>query len=194
MNTPTRPRPPTRPTRSIRPPQPRRPRPTPAATPAVPCPQFSVRVHCPCTACNPSNGALPCPPHPTTPDSRAGRSLRLPPTRPELGQNAPRRASRVFWKKLLRARPRPISPHQSPVYTGANPPSPGAGVTANLNPTGTPRHSGRRYLPESSGVSVLSYVLVTAVFVIVLIVVLTSLGNSIGEGLQDLVDQIPISL
>ena len=67
-------------------------------------------------------------------------------------------------------------------------------MTANLSPSGPPRHSGRRYLPESSGVSVLSYVLVTAVFVIVLIVVLTSLGNSIGEGLQDLVDQIPISL
>ena len=67
-------------------------------------------------------------------------------------------------------------------------------MTANLNPTGSPRHSGRRYLPEGSGVSVLSYVLVTAVFVIVLIVVLTSLGNSIGEGLQDLVDQIPITL
>ncbi|MDE2904419.1 MAG: hypothetical protein OXP73_15485 [Chloroflexota bacterium] len=67
-------------------------------------------------------------------------------------------------------------------------------MTANLNPTRSPRHSGRRYLPEGSGVSVLSYVLVTAVFVIVLIVVLTSLGNSIGEGLQDLVDQIPISL
>ena len=74
------------------------------------------------------------------------------------------------------------------------PPSPGAGVTANLNPAGPPRQSRRRYLPEGSGVSVLSYILVTAVFVIVLIVVLTSLGNSIGQGLQDLVDQIPISL
>ena len=67
-------------------------------------------------------------------------------------------------------------------------------MTANLNPTGAPRHSARRYLSEGSGLGVLSYVLVTAVFVIVLIVVLTSLGNSIGEGLQDLVDQIPISL
>ena len=112
-----------------------------------------------------------------------------------------------FLKKLLlRARP-PISTLRTPpiaspvkrlpsppVYTGIVPPSLGAGVTANLNPTRSPRHSGRRYLPEGSGVSVLSYVLVTAVFVIVLIVVLTSLGNSIGEGLQDLVDQIPISL
>ena len=70
----------------------------------------------------------------------------------------------------------------------------GAGVTANLNPAGPPRHSRRRYLPEGSGVSVLSYVLVTAVFVIVLIVVLNSLGDSIGQGLQDLVDQIPITL
>ena len=52
----------------------------------------------------------------------------------------------------------------------------------------------RRYLSEGSGFGVLSYVLVAAVFVIVLIVVFTSLGNSIGEGLQDLVDQIPISL
>lgn len=67
-------------------------------------------------------------------------------------------------------------------------------MTANLNPTRGSRHSGRRDLPAGSGVSVLSYVLVTAVFVIVLIVVLTSLGNSIGEGLQDLVDQIPITL
>ncbi len=67
-------------------------------------------------------------------------------------------------------------------------------MTANLNPAGPPRQSRRRYLSEGSGVSVLSYILVTAVFVIVLIVVLTSLGNSIGEGLQDLVDQIPISL
>ena len=63
-----------------------------------------------------------------------------------------------------------------------------------MNPTRLPRHSGRRPLSEGSGVSVLSYVLVTAVFVIVLIVVINSLGNSIGEGLQDLVDQIPISL
>ncbi len=67
-------------------------------------------------------------------------------------------------------------------------------MTANLNPTGPPRQARRRYLPESSGVNVLSYILVTAVFVIVLIVVLNSLGNSIGEGLQDLVDQIPITL
>ena len=67
-------------------------------------------------------------------------------------------------------------------------------MTANLNPAGAPRHSRRRYLPEGSGVSVLSYILVTAVFVIVLIVVLNSLGDSIGQGLQDLVDQIPISL
>ncbi len=70
-------------------------------------------------------------------------------------------------------------------------------MTANLNPTGAPRHSARgpasgRYLSQGSGV--FSYLLVTAVFVIVLIVVFTSLGNSIGEGLQDLVDQIPISL
>ncbi len=67
-------------------------------------------------------------------------------------------------------------------------------MTANLNPTGAPRQSRRRYLPEGSGVSVFSYILVTAVFVIVLIVVLNSLGDSIGQGLQDLVDQIPISL
>ena len=67
-------------------------------------------------------------------------------------------------------------------------------MTANLNPAGPPRHSRRRYLPEGSGVSVFSYILVTAVFVIVLIVVLNSLGDSIGQGLQDLVDQIPISL
>ncbi len=67
-------------------------------------------------------------------------------------------------------------------------------MTANLNPTGPPRRARRRYLPENSGVNVLSYILVTAVFVIVLIVVHNSLGNSIGEGLQDLVDQIPITL
>ena len=66
-------------------------------------------------------------------------------------------------------------------------------MTANLTPTG-PRHPRRRYLPEGSGVSVFSYILVTAVFVIVLIVVLNSLGDSIGQGLQDLVDQIPITL
>ena len=70
-------------------------------------------------------------------------------------------------------------------------------MTANLNPTGAPRHSGRgsasgRYLPQGS--SVFSYLLVTAVFVIVLIVVFTSLGNSIGEGLQSLVDQLPLGL
>lgn len=85
-----------------------------------------------------------------------------------------------------------------PVYTGINQESFGVGVTANLNPTEAPRRLGRgasgRYLAGGSGLGVLSYVLVTAVFVIVLIVVLTSLGNSIGEGLQDLVDQIPISL
>ncbi len=67
-------------------------------------------------------------------------------------------------------------------------------MTANLNPTGAPRHSGRRYLSQGSGVGVFSYLLVTAVFVIVLIVVHGSLGNSIGEGLQSLVDQIPIGL
>lgn len=67
-------------------------------------------------------------------------------------------------------------------------------MTANLNPTGAPRHPGRRNLSEGSGLGVFSYLLVTAVFVIVLIVVFTSLGNSIGEGLQSLVDQIPIGL
>ena len=156
--------------------------------------------------------ATPRPPTPKPPrraihPTRVGQSPPRPPTRPKPRKNAPRVASRVFWKKLLlRARPPnstlrtpPIASPGTrstapPVYTGTVPPSLGAGVTANLNPTGTPRHSGRRYLPEGSGVSVLSYVLVTAVFVIVLIVVLTSLGNSIGEGLQDLVDQIPISL
>ena len=132
------------------------------------------------------------------------------PARPRFSQKTPRRASRVFWKKLLlRARP-PIAPlgtaplsspsqHPTapPVYTCRDRQALGAGVTANLNPTGAPRHSGRgpasgRYLSEGS--SVFSYLLVTAVFVIVLIVVFTSLGNSIGEGLQSLVDQLPIGL
>ena len=63
-------------------------------------------------------------------------------------------------------------------------------MTANLNPSRAPRHSERG---AASGLGVFSYVLVTAVFVIVLIVVFTSLGDSIGEGLQSLVDQIPIS-
>ncbi len=80
------------------------------------------------------------------------------------------------------------------VYTGGDGWRQGAGVTANLNSRGASRRSGRRSLSEGTGLGVLSYVLVTAVFVIVLIVVITSLGTSIGEGLQDLVDQIPISL
>ena len=72
-------------------------------------------------------------------------------------------------------------------------------MTANLNPTGAPRHSGRGALPrrqqsQGAGFGVLSYVLVAAVFVVVLIVVFTSLGDSIGQGLQSLVDQIPIGL
>ena len=102
-----------------------------------------------------------CPPVPHPGPSVAGRDL----APPRCSQKTPRRASRVFWKKLLlRARP-PLSPLRStsiaspskhptapPVYTCRDRQALGAGVTANLNPTGAPRHSGRgpasgRYLP-----------------------------------------------
>ena len=53
-------------------------------------------------------------PHPTTCPPHAARAPPRPPQTPEPRQNAPRAASRVFWKKLLRARRRPISRPRHP--------------------------------------------------------------------------------
>ena len=51
-----------------------------------------------------------------------------------------------------------------------------------------------RYRPTGYGRGVIGYVLVSAVFFVVLIVVFTALSDSIGAGLQELIDQLPLSI
>ena len=65
------------------------------------------------------------------------------------------------------------------------------------NPTShKPSHRGkpRQYLPTGHSRGVIGYILVSTVFFVVLVVVFTSLGTSIGAGLQELVDQLPLGL
>lgn len=47
---------------------------------------------------------------------------------------------------------------------------------------------------SGGGCTVVGFALVSTVFVVVLIIVLTSLGDSIGQGLQGLVDQLPVGV
>ena len=61
------------------------------------------------------------PPHPTTCPPHAARAPTRPPQTPKPRQNAPRRASRVFWKKLLRARRRPIPRPRHPPAASSDP-------------------------------------------------------------------------
>lgn len=49
----------------------------------------------------------------------------------------------------------------------------------------------RRLLMDERGQSVAGYAAVVVVFVAVLIVVLATLGDSIGQALQGLIDQLP---
>tara|TARA_Y100000588_G_scaffold382568_1_gene470324 strand:+ start:26332 stop:26499 length:168 start_codon:yes stop_codon:yes gene_type:complete len=49
-------------------------------------------------------------------------------------------------------------------------------------------------LTSGGGCTVVGFALVSTVFVVVLIIVLTSLGDSIGQGLQSLVDQLPVGV
>ncbi len=51
--------------------------------------------------------------------------------------------------------------------------------------------SWRDALADRLGHSVVGYALVAVVFVVVLIVVFSALGDSIGVALQDLIDQLP---
>jgi hypothetical protein len=51
-----------------------------------------------------------------------------------------------------------------------------------------------RIVTEQEGQGVVGYAAVAAIFVIVLIVVLATLGDSIGQALQGLVDQLPLGV
>ena len=146
-----------------------------------------------------------CPTEPHPGPSVAGRGRRVPAS----AKDAPPRLKSFLKKLLLRARP-PLAPLRTaplsspsqhptapPVYTGRDRPSLGAGVTANLNPTGAPRNSARGPASGRYHVPGVERVQLSARHRRLrdrLIVVFTSLGNSIGEGLQSLVDQLPIGL
>lgn len=56
---------------------------------------------------------------------------------------------------------------------------------------GSARRFARRLAVEDDGQGVPEYAIVTTVFVVILIVVLATLGDTIGEFLQSLVDQLP---
>ena len=65
------------------------------------------------------------------------------------------------------------------------------------NPTSRkPSHRGEpsQHPPTGHGRGVVGYILVSTVFFVVLVVVFTSLNDSIGVGLQELVDQLPLGL
>ncbi len=61
----------------------------------------------------------------------------------------------------------------------------------HVDPSQLPDAWWRRLRTDERGQGIAGYAAVALVFVVVLIVVLTTLGDSIGRALQELIDQLP---